>query len=381
MNLEFLRQIVEIDSRTTQVDGVNQVQKVLAETMSNLGFSVSFFRDNQDKTGELLWAQRKGKSSKAITLVCHADTVIAPDTNFNFKINFKESRIYGPGIGDNKGGMALALGVLTDFLSEVRSHEYTLNFISSPSEETGSIGFHDLFKKIGLESKMVLGFEPALTNGDIIVERSGNRWYLVNLIGKSGHAGRWNEVSINAAHKACEIVYHLSKLSDYQLKRRVNIASMKGGSEKYNVVCGQVELKIDTRFKDNSSLDLIHNTLLDYLNQSEIPSDIEIVDDCPPMESNPDSIAFANNLVDKIANFEGSSVVAGFSGGAADINYFQRPSLISIDGLGPIAGGMHTNHEYIEMESFYTRKKIITDFLIELENNTKEFEHGNYFKE
>lgn len=72
MNLDFLKLLVEIDSNTQNIAGVNQVQKIVGSSLSSLGFDVKFLRNNQDKTGELLFAQRKGHSLKAITLVCHA---------------------------------------------------------------------------------------------------------------------------------------------------------------------------------------------------------------------------------------------------------------------------------------------------------------------
>ena len=382
MNLDFLKLLVEIDSNTQNIAGVNQVQKIVGSSLSSLGFDVKFLRNNQDKTGELLFAQRKGHSLKAITLVCHADTVIGPSEDFCFKLDLNSGRAFGPGIGDNKGAVAMALGSLKDFIEKNDNHFYTINFVCSPSEETGSIGFHHIFKEIGETSEIILGLEPALTNGNIIDQRSGNRWYKINIKGVSGHAGRWNEKTINAAHLASELITTLVPLSNFDLKRRINVAKVHGGTDRYNVVCGEVELRLDTRFKDFQSRDFIHHCILEKLHSfqtldDQISVEFDITDDCPPLSLNKHSRELSDLILKQIKIFEGKSFIAEYSGGAADINYFQNEKSISIDGLGPIAGKMHTKLEYIELESFYTRRHVLTSILNNLCKNQEGELYGN----
>lgn len=387
MNLEFLKKIVEIDSRSTQVSGVNKVQKILGETLSSLGFEVSYLTNQMASTGDLLWAQIKGQTNRAITLVCHADTVCGPTDNFNFKIDFENSRAYGPGVGDNKGGVALLIGAVKDFLELNKSTYYTLNIICSPSEEIGSIGFHDFFSLRGIESDYVFGFEPALSNGDIITTRSGNRWYNIKISGLSAHAGRWNEKSINAAHIASEFVCHISKITSFDLKRRINVAQFSGGSDRFNVVCGEMNIKLDTRFCDFESRELIHESilnslegtkLLDPINNIESLYTFSVEDDCPPLSTNQQSQIFSDKILKSIETFESRKINKAFSGGAADINYFQRPGLISVDGLGPIASRLHSNQEFIEIESFYTRRQVFTEVLMSLNNQIQEKKNGEF---
>lgn len=386
MNLEFLKTLIDIDSRSHNIEGINKVQKFLADTLISLGFEVDVMKENQDTARELLFAQRKGITDRAITLVCHADTVFASDSEFQFKIDFKQGRVYGPGIGDNKGGIALLVGALKDYIESRGTHFYTINVICSPSEEIGSIGYHQFFKKIGEESDFVFGFEPALSNGDIIAERSGNRWYNVNIKGKAGHAGRWNDPTINSAHLLSKFIANISELSSYELKRRVNIAHIEAGISKHNVICENAHAKIDTRFKDFESRDLIHQEIIKNLEDTKtkiIDTDVEseysfeIVDDCPPMERNNNSKPIINLILEKIKMFEGRKVYASYSGGAADINYFQRPGLISVDGLGPVTAKMHSKEEYIEIDSFYSRRHVFVELLISLnELNIKAFQNG-----
>jgi glutamate carboxypeptidase len=375
VNLDFLKQLVEIDSRTQNIEGVNSVQNLIATELKNLNFDYKFINADDLKTGKLLWGFKKGKSEKAISLICHSDTVIGPSSDFNFKIDYQNGKAYGPGIGDNKGGVSMLLGSLKEFFEVCPHQYYSFNFICSPSEETGSLGYHNIFKSIGEKSEFVFGFEPALSNGDIINERAGNRWYNILLKGKSGHAGRWNEPTINIAHVASDFISLIHPLSSFEKKQRINVAAINGGSLKYNVICDNIELKIDTRFKDFTSLNFLHNEIIktlektkiiDQVNNIESSYSLEIVDDCPPMGISTSSLELTQLFLNEISNVESRKIDASYSGGAADINYFQRHDLKSLDGLGPIATKMHTKEESIEIESFFTRMKVFSNALYKL---------------
>lgn len=376
MNLDFLKTLVEIDSRTENISGVNLVQDIVAENLKSLGFEIKFVSINQDKTGKLLLAQKTGRTKNAISFVCHADTVAGPSEKFNFKLDLYSNKAYGPGIGDNKGGVALLLGALKDYLEENENHYYTLNVVCSPSEETGSIGFHSIFEEIGKSSDYVLGMEPALTDGAVINQRSGNRWYNVKFKGLRAHAGRWNEPSINAIHLASSFIYSISKLSCEKSKRRVSFTSIKTTNEKHNVICDDVDLKIDTRFENFESRNLIHtyienhlenNIEICHLSQIKSSYSIEIVDDCPPFEVTDSNVLLTNLYLEYLNKLQGKKSVARYSGGAADINYFQNENVKSLDGLGPIASGLHSLNEYIDLESFYIRRNALVLLLQNIE--------------
>ena len=78
-----------------------------------------------------------------------------------------------------------------------------------------------------------------------------------------------------------------------------------------------------------------------------------IEDDCPPMEKKQTHLV--ESYLKDLSQAETREVISKHSGGAADINYFSNSNAILIDGLGPVAGGLHTKNEYIERESLQTR--------------------------
>ena len=85
-SLSFLEQLVAIDSQTQNTDGVNRVQALVADRLSALGFSIEMIANESEKTGDLLIAEKKGKSNETITFIGHADTVFSPSEDLFFEI-------------------------------------------------------------------------------------------------------------------------------------------------------------------------------------------------------------------------------------------------------------------------------------------------------
>ena len=371
--LDFLEHLVGIDSQTANVEGVNRVQKLLADKLARLGFRCSFHNNLESPTGHLLYAIKKGLSDEQITFIGHADTVCSPKEGNTFEIDFLAQTIRGPGIGDDKGSLVMAIESLKTFLDQNPIHHHTLVFISSPCEETGSIGFQNFFKDIGLKSKVVIGLEPALFNGSMISSRNGNRWYKISIKGKSSHAGRFGEPFINAAHFAAEFIHKLSLLNDIDNKVKINVASLVGGSEKYNVTCESVEIKLDVRFPTLEKRNEIDQAIKRLIDDSSIKCHysgdkcqvtLEIMDDCPPLPLGEELHLFVSFYLKTIGQLEeGKTAKAEHSGGAADINYFARPGLIYIDGTGPITKSIHTVNEAMNLKSFFSRQHAMTEAL------------------
>src|SRR5256885_13213509 len=71
--LERLQLLVNIDSGTGQVEGVNHIMAYLHQWLSDLGFTVTLH--DSDGFGNNLVARLKGRGEKRLLLVGHVDTV------------------------------------------------------------------------------------------------------------------------------------------------------------------------------------------------------------------------------------------------------------------------------------------------------------------
>lgn len=377
-DLLFLREMVNTPSPSNDPHAVQNVQRIIADELERYGFSCSSIRNFAAPSADLLFAQRKGLSGQlTLTFICHADTVLKPSKNYQLETNEDGSLLLGPGVADDKGGVFVLLRGLKLFTELFPYSGITLNVISSPNEELGSPGFHRFFQDIGEKSDIVLGFEPALKTGDIISSRNGNKWFHLEVQGKSAHAGRTGEPYLNAAHELAQYISELGKINCHEKGIRVNVGSFKGGSGHFNVICGSAEAKIDTRFPcfDTKSLvDSHFNSVLEKqfeqctLSGRTCDLKISIEDDCPPMPFKEHYRASQNFYSSLISNREKRAIKCTHAGGAADINHFSTAGNFTLDGLGPVGGALHTRHEYIETSTLFSRSQTFFEFLSHIQS-------------
>jgi glutamate carboxypeptidase len=370
---DLLKRLVEIDSGTSQIENVDRVQDVIKSHLDELGFKTTYEVNplGPTKSGKLLIGILQGETSDFITFITHADTVFEKNSGFSgYHVEGDSAR--GPGVIDDKGGLVVALDGLRQYLSSHKKPHYSLRFISSPSEETGSEGFIEDFKKISLATKLVLGFEPSLDDGSIVESRRGNRWYLISITGREAHAGRDHKKGINACLDLANKISKISSFTDYAKDVTVSIGRIEGGQDKYNVVCGFAQAKIDTRFSSIEQRDILQKKIDQVISGPAVHSalddvaasvKIETANDCPPFSVSPESQKFIHAYQDAVFSVEKVKSKSVKSPGSADSNNFSRPGVAIIDGLGPTGGGMHTKEEHLALSSLKTRAEALAKFL------------------
>jgi glutamate carboxypeptidase len=372
--IKLLHELVDINSGTANISGVNRVQRRLERELVRLGFKTSLVNNSKGigSSGQLLVGQLAGSTRRFVTFVTHADTVFEPESDFQ-KMTFYDGgeRARGPGVIDDKGGIVVALSGISEFLADGENHP-SLRFVCAPSEETGSEGFLKLFASFSKDSMMVLGFEPALDNGSIVHGRWGNRWYEIGVTGKEAHAGRAHELGANAGHELVIKLDKLQRLTNYQKRATVNIGSITAGAGKFNVVCGHAEGRIDSRFPDEKTRTWLDRQIKKILSHTYVRSHVgkiptrtkyRIMNDCPPLEASSAALPFVQCYLKSVRKLEGRKIGSEISRGAADINGMRRKNLIGIDGLGAWGGRMHSTQEFINIHSLSTRATALKELL------------------
>lgn len=370
--LEMLREFSKVDSSTLNKAGVMEMQNSVADILSTLNFSIQWI-SKEDRFGDLLIAERKGRSKKFITLITHSDTVLRNYREFGVA----GDQAFGSGVIDNKGGLVVGLCGVQRFLAHARELEYSLRFICSPNEEMGSIGFTEIFRELGHDTVVAFGLEPALDNGSIIHQRRGNRWYDVEVTGREAHAGRSYGNHVNAAHDLAAKIVDMAALTKYKKNVSVSIGHIEGGKDRHNVICGDARAKIDVRFPSMDARDDLHNKIVKIL---ETPREIsvdgkfksstayKIVDDCPPFSLTKKSRRMAREYSALVSKLENRKIQSQPAGGAGDVNYLSTRENFVLDGLGPVGGEMHTNREFVNVDTLKTRSQALAGFLIYLQS-------------
>lgn len=130
---QLLQQLVDINTDTRNVAGLEDARKMLIPEFEALGMVLTRHRLNQD--GREVLAFEVPNAQPQILFVGHIDTVFASSSKFR-QLTEQADRLVGPGVIDMKGGVVLMLNVLaqlkqTGQLDKVR-------IVLNDDEEIGS---------------------------------------------------------------------------------------------------------------------------------------------------------------------------------------------------------------------------------------------------
>jgi glutamate carboxypeptidase len=236
--LELLRQMVGINSFTTNREGVNRLGRFTAECFVSLGFTSEFVPAANPEFGDHLVLTRAGRSHKAIAIVSHLDTVFPPEEEVrnNFHWQPEGDRIYGPGTQDIKGGTAMIWLVL----SALKAHapkifeELTWKLFWNSAEERFSPDFGDLCRSgFDRDTLAALVFEAEGRLGEehlLVLARKGRASWRVTVAGRGAHAGGKHNHGANAIVQLGHIVQRIAALTDYSRQLTFNVGRTTGGT-------------------------------------------------------------------------------------------------------------------------------------------------------
>jgi glutamate carboxypeptidase len=236
--LEFLRQMVGINSWTLNPDGVNRLAKFTAEKFAPLGFNAKFVPSKNPKFGDHLVLTRKGKSSRSIGMISHLDTVFPPEEEArnNFQWLIEGDRAYGPGTEDIKGGtmmMWMVLRALQTHTPEVFEN-FTWKLLLNSSEEMYSPDFGVLCRShFDAQTLAALVFEAEGRLGKeslMVVARKGRATWRVTASGRGAHAGAKHQQGANAIDQLAKVLPRIAALTDYSRDITFNIGTVSGGT-------------------------------------------------------------------------------------------------------------------------------------------------------
>ena len=112
--IESLKEMVSIESGTMDLPGLGRMTDYAEHRLKALGMQVER-RPSSTGKGEMLMARQQGSGRRKLMLIAHLDTIYWPGTLATQPIKLEGNKLYGPGIADDKGGVAVilhSLGIL-----------------------------------------------------------------------------------------------------------------------------------------------------------------------------------------------------------------------------------------------------------------------------
>jgi len=360
--IEELRTIVDIDSGTYTLEGIEAVATCMEKKYTDMGWHTQ--RIDCGIAGKGVEARNKPDAKHIdILFIGHMDTVFPVGTVATRPLTTDAKRAYGPGAGDMKGGL-LSIVYALRTLDKAVLDKLSICVCMNPDEETGSLYSAEWLTSVARKAKKVLITEPGRADGSFVNARKGIAVYQLECHGKSVHAGNEPENGRSAITEMANWILAVNKLTNFNTGLTFNVGVVTGGSVS-NVVPDYAKALIDTRYWDNDEYekaDAKLKTMTKTAFVDGVSATIKRTAYKPSMVPNKETEVFMA-LVEECGKELKLPIAWKAVGGASDGNLTAKLGIPSLDAFGPVSGNIHSDAEYFELNSIEPRIQLLQKIL------------------
>lgn len=342
-----------------------QVFSVLKEEIKKVPMApVTFFdhtgRPSVHALADALIIQKRPQAAKQALLVCHMDTVYPLDHHFHKVVELDRHTLNGPGVTDAKGGLVVILKALQALEQSPLGKNIGWKALINTDEEIGSPSSLPLLVDLAGRCHIGLVFEPCLDNGHLVGARKGSANFTFAAKGKSAHAGRNIREGRNAIEALARCIPPVSDLNGQREHLTVNIGIMRGGTAA-NVVAETASASCNVRFMNKEDLDFFEKKVGKLVAAVAKDTGVEITFQgkisAPPKPLEGKTLELFKHI-QKCGRELGLDIQWEDSGGVCDGNRLQAAGLPTVDTLGAQGGNIHSDQEFLRVNSLIERTKL-----------------------
>ena len=380
--IEMLKESVNINSGTLNIEGVKKVGALFAKEFEKAGFATEWVAmpDSIKRAGHLVASRRAGaaassnsssKKGKRLFLIGHLDTVFEPDMPANPFTMLNDSTATGQGVNDMKGGDVVVIMALQalEQAGLLKNTDITAYF-TGDEEHAGyprEVTRGDFINR-AKQADIALAFEGANGLNSVATGRRGASGWRLDVTGKTGHSsGVFTPgAGYGAIYEAARILNQFRETLSTEKYLTFNPGIIIGGSDieynsatskgaaiaKTNIISPAVTVTGDLRFLTEDQKDRARIKMKEIVaqNLAQTSAKISFVDGIPsmaPTEGNNQVLSVINSIS---MDMGAGATVAGDPGsrGAGDISYVAA-YVDCIDGLGASGRGAHAPGETIHL--------------------------------
>ncbi|RTZ18105.1 M20 family peptidase [Vibrio aquaticus] len=364
--LEELRPLIDVDCGTYTVDGIKVVADQFEAKFAQLtGWNVK--RIDCGKAGVGLEIRNEPESEAIdVMLIGHMDTVFPVGTAELRPMTTDAEKAYGPGVSDMKSGLLNVVYAMRNLDQSVLD-KLSICICMNPDEETGSLDSVDWIQATAKQAKHVLVAEAARADGGLVKARKGMARYKLTFSGVAAHAGNEPENGRSAITEMANWIIAINAMTNFESGTTLNVGIVSGGAGA-NIVPEHAEAIVDVRFWSNAEYDDV-DTELNGLTQRSFVDGVSIQlereaykPSMVPSEQTESLMALVEQSADELdIDINWKEV-----GGGSDANNTAILGVPTLDGLGPIGAGFHSDQEYLLLESIEPRIRLLMRVLEKL---------------
>lgn len=367
--LQFLEQLVNIDSGADALDGINQVADKIGAFLAPLGFELQYLETTGAPVQLLARRARAGK--KQVLFSGHMDTVFTKGTAAARPFKIEDGRAYGPGVLDMKGGLVMALQVIKAMV--VNGWEETDLTVLLCGDEEMSHPLTDAvnqFKKAGAGKDAVFNLEFGRVDGSVVTGRKGTTRPTLVVEGIAAHAGNKPEKGASAILELAQKTVAIHALNNFELGTTYNVGVFSGGTMA-NIVADKAVGEVDVRFKtiveaEKSIADMQRIVDTNYVPHTKTTVTGNVIK-FMPFETTPAVQKLYEHYASQAAGLGLAKPGQQYVGGASDASWPAMTGAPTLCGVGPCGAGAHSDSEYIEVVTLTERALLMASCIMDLD--------------
>ena len=350
-SIELLKEVVNINSYTYNIEGVEKVAGVFRARYEDMGFESTIIK--RDKVGDITLmmnkAAREAGGKGGVLLNSHLDTVFNLDEVEAIPFQLKDGILKGHGVTDDKGGAVIIYQSLRALKDLDLLDSIPVRVLYNTDEEEGSNYSRELIEQETSNAEMVLVAEygkPRDKGATVVTKRLGRGLIELKLEG---------ELKEIALLDIIEKAYYFGTPDD---SRVIRIRDYKSGSGGDSAKISFGFPLMDDGLKMKRQLEeMIHKNAGIYGVKANLRSRISR----PPLIFS-DERWKAFEKVREIGKELSFKIHPEERTSCSDAS-FVPDNVVVLDGMGPIGDNVHTDEEFMVEETLTIRPTIMAGLI------------------
>lgn len=369
-----------INSGSYHVQGLAQMLKALEDNFLWLGAQMERIdlpplkaidaqgHEIEIPLGQALRIRKRTDAPVKVFLGGHMDTVFGRDHPFQVPQYLDDNTLNGPGVADLKGGLVVMLKALETLEQSPFAEKVGYEILINPDEEIGSQSSDALLAEAASRAHVGLVYEPALADGTLAGARKGSGNFAVVVRGRAAHAGRAFDEGRNAIVKAAQVVAALSAINGQREGLTLNVGKIEGGGA-LNIVPDLAIVRFNVRMVHGDDREWLLGRVGDIIANIGADADYQVA-----LHGNftrpPKPIEGRNQKLFEAVRDTGAMLGQAIawkpSGGCCDGNNLWAHGLPNVDTLGVRGGDIHSDREFVKLDSLPERARLSALLLMRL---------------
>ena len=376
--IDTLKSLVTIETGSGDVEGLAKMAALLDDRLKALGFKTERRKATAGAGADIVIGTLKGTGKRNIMLQGHMDTVYERGILQSQPIKQDGNRLYGPGIADDKGGIAVILHSIK-ILNDALWKDYgTLTVLIDPDEEVGSIGSGETIATLAAQHDVVLSCEPTAAKDvakteSLLLGAAATASVVMEVRGRASHAGAAPELGRNAIYEISHQMLQtrdLAKEVPGTIMNWTNVISNKATNQIPELAVARADVRMTRPGVEVQLNEALQAKIASSKLVPDTSTTAKLTVGRPAFIASPAGKALAERGQAIYKEIDRELTLVPMTGGATDAAFAGRSGKAAVvESFGLAGFGYHARDEYIEIDSIVPRLYLMTRMLTEIGKN------------